>query len=72
MKQRAKFHKFITGNVSTFAGSGKELTEDGIGVHASFNKPTGVTMNELTGDVYVAELGGYIRKISPQGIHQLK
>ncbi len=59
-----------TGNVSTFAGRGKKSTEDGIGTNASFQKPRGIAMNQLTGDVYVSELGHVIRKISPQGTNQ--
>ncbi len=59
----------ISGNVSILAGSGRSSTEDGIGVNASFNGPTGITINELTGDIYVTEyIGHVIRKIF-QGIH---
>ncbi len=59
----------ISGIVSTFAGNGSRATVDGISASASFNNPFGITMNELTGDVYVSEYQGHvIRKISPHGI----
>ncbi len=51
---------FISGNMSTFAGSGRGRTEDGIGVNASFNVPIGITLDEFTGDVYVSEFSGNV------------
>ncbi len=66
---------FFAGNVSTFAGSGRKSTEDGIGVNASFNHPYGITMNQLNGDIYVCEHtdhSGHVRKISPQGTQAMK
>ncbi len=63
----------ISGSVSTFAGSGRASTEDGIGIDASFNGPFGIAINELTGDIYVSEFfGKVIRKISPQGMLSMK
>ena len=55
------------GEVSTFAGSGTQGSNDGTGTAASFLGPTGVAVD---GDdnVYVADYGNHtIRKISPAG-----
>lgn len=62
--------QFLSGTVSTFAGSGKDLTKDGSRIAASFRSPHGIAINQLTGDIYASEYFGHvIRKISPQGIH---
>ena len=42
--------------------------KDGMGMHATFNSPSDVTVNQQTGDLYVSDLGNHsIRKITPQG-----
>jgi len=57
-----------TGIVTTFAGSGTRAFADGIGTAASFNGPSGVTVDEA-GNVYVADgFNNRIRKISPAGV----
>jgi sugar lactone lactonase YvrE len=55
------------GMVTTFAGSGERGSTDGKGAAASFDQPTGITV-DAAGNVYVAEVGNKIRKISPAGV----
>lgn len=58
-----------SGVVSNFAGSieGVSGYADGTGPEARFNAPTGITIGP-DGNIYVAELGNYIRKITPMGV----
>ena len=44
-----------TGMVSTLAGSGRREWKDGQGKNASFNYPTGVTVDPMSGQVIVAD-----------------
>lgn len=55
------------GVVTTFAGSGERGETDGKGAAASFDQPTGIAV-DAAGNVYVAEVGNKIRKISPAGV----
>jgi sugar lactone lactonase YvrE len=56
------------GVVSTFAGSGASGSTDGTGTAATFNHPTGLTLDGL-GNLYVAEYdGNLIRKITSNGV----
>ncbi|MDP7502156.1 MAG: NHL repeat-containing protein, partial [SAR324 cluster bacterium] len=56
-----------SGNVTTFAGSGTAGSNDGQGESASFNLPTGVSV-DILGNVYIADYGNHlIRKIDPNG-----
>ena len=62
-----------SGVVSTFAGSGVSYGSnitgiDGEGVNAKFKFPTGITINQQTGDLYVIDNGERIRKITPTGV----
>ncbi|MYM73860.1 hypothetical protein GTP56_16845 [Duganella sp. FT134W] len=54
------------GTVSTFAGSGSDVGEDGQGLKASFNHPYGLAIDAAS-NLYVAEQGGTVRTISPSG-----
>jgi sugar lactone lactonase YvrE len=54
------------GTVTTFAGSGVSGSADGNGTAASFQIPTGVAFDRA-GNLYVSELPGRIRKITPAG-----
>ncbi len=68
-----KLTQFLPGDVSIFVGNGRQSTKDGIRANASFNRPSGIAINELTGDIYVSEgEGNVIRHISPQGTLQCK
>ncbi|HEY4328078.1 MAG TPA: cadherin-like beta sandwich domain-containing protein, partial [Mucilaginibacter sp.] len=56
------------GMVTIFAGSGAAGAADGMDIAASFNVPTGITV-DASGNVYVADRGnGLIREISPTGL----
>ena len=56
-----------SGNVTTYAGSGASGSNDGQGESASFNLPTGVSV-DILGNVYIADYGNHlIRKIDPNG-----
>jgi len=56
------------GVVSTFAGSGTEGFENGIGTEAQFYFPPGVAVDS-SGNVYVADFSNHcIRKITPAGV----
>lgn len=57
----------IDGVVSTFAGSGIAGHVDGNAAAARFASPGGIAV-DLQGNVYVADLNRYIRKISTSGI----
>lgn len=56
-----------SGYLSTFAGSGQTILDDGVGVDASFRNPSGVAVNLLQ-QVLVADYGNNaIRVIAPDG-----
>ena len=56
------------GVVSTFAGSGNEGSNDGVGAGASFYLPTGVAVDGA-GNIYVADYhNATIRKITPSRV----
>ena len=55
-----------TGVVTTFAGSGKYSSVDGLGTAASFQNPTGIAIDGI-GNLYVTDLSK-IRKITPAGM----
>ncbi|HEY5509349.1 MAG TPA: FISUMP domain-containing protein [Paludibacter sp.] len=63
-----KIRKISTaGVVTTLAGNEYPGNKDATGFYASFNKPTGLTV-DATGNVYVADSKNHaIRKISPSG-----
>jgi sugar lactone lactonase YvrE len=54
------------GTVTTFAGSGAAADADGNGTSASFYYPSGLAFDRA-GNLYVSELSGSIRKITPAG-----
>jgi sugar lactone lactonase YvrE len=55
------------GDVSTFAGTGTAGSSDGPGSSATFNNPTGITIDNA-GNLYVTDLYSQkIRKITPSG-----
>ena len=57
-----------SGVTKTLAGSGGAGANDGTGISATFNNPTGVAV-DASGNVYVADfLNNLIRKIAPGGV----
>jgi sugar lactone lactonase YvrE len=58
----------LTGNVTTFAGSGKAGNADGSGKAASFSHPSGITI-DANGNLFVADAGNnLVRKITSAGV----
>jgi len=55
------------GTVSTFAGSGTSANVDGTGTAASFMNLDGIAIDS-TGNLYVTQYVGNIRKITPAGV----
>ncbi len=55
------------GVVSTFAGSGTAGSTNGTGLSATFNGPTGITI-DASGNLYVVDAVNAIRKITPAGV----
>ena len=59
---------FVSGVVTTLAGSGSTTWADGVGAAASFYNPTGVSVDS-NGAVYVADQYNYrIRKVLSSGL----
>jgi len=57
----------VTGVVTTFAGSGAPGKKDGLTNAATFNYPTGLTL-DASGNLFVADYKNHaIRKITPEG-----
>lgn len=55
------------GNITTHAGTGTPGSNNGQGLNASFNGPTGI-VGDKNGNLYVSDFGGHlIRKIGPTG-----
>lgn len=62
----------MTYSLDVFAGSGLPGYKDGAGTNASFKCPGALAVDQLTGDVYVADVGNHsIRKITSQGTYLL-
>ncbi|MCO5951129.1 gliding motility-associated C-terminal domain-containing protein [Mucilaginibacter flavidus] len=56
-----------SGDVSTYAGSGSAGSNNGQALSASFNKPSGIAVDDI-GDLFVSDFGGnIIRMIDPAG-----
>ncbi|WP_295795539.1 gliding motility-associated C-terminal domain-containing protein [Mucilaginibacter sp.] len=56
-----------SGDVSTYAGSGSAGSNNGPALSASFNKPSGIAVDDI-GDLFVSDFGGNIlRMIDPAG-----
>ncbi|HEY9001813.1 MAG TPA: NHL repeat-containing protein [Mucilaginibacter sp.] len=53
----------LNGNVTTIAGSGSPGHQDGVGRQATFNYPLGLS-TDASGNIYVADDNGRIRKIT--------
>ena len=59
---------FVSGVVTTLAGSGTATWADGVGVAASFNRPAGVSVDS-NGAVYVGDFSNHrIRKLLSSGM----
>lgn len=56
-----------TGYVTTIAGTGEQGVTDGTGINASFNSPNNLAVDP-SGNIYVTEWYGPLRKISPLGV----
>jgi secreted PhoX family phosphatase len=58
----------VNGQVTTFAGSGTAGQADSTGTSATFNGPSGLTIDK-SGNLYVADTyNNVIRKITPAGV----
>ena len=58
------------GVVTTFAGTGGAAgSTDGNGTAASFDNPSGIAVDKISGNIYVADFNNHtIRKITPSGV----
>lgn len=56
-----------SGDVTTYAGNGSAGGQNGAALSASFNKPSGIVVDDI-GDLFISDLGGnLIRMIDPAG-----
>ena len=63
-----KIRKIASGMVSTLAGSANGYL-NGTGTSAMFAQPYGVAVNQITGEIFVADrMNSVIRKITPTGV----
>jgi sugar lactone lactonase YvrE len=63
--------KISAGQVSTLAGAGPTLcgSADGSATAARFDHPTGIALDPISGNLYVADtVSNKIRRITPQGV----
>ena len=49
----------VSGNVSTFAGSGVSGFLDGPALQAQFSSPSGISLDQSTGNIYIADTYNY-------------
>jgi hypothetical protein len=61
-----RIRKIRQGTVTTLAGAGAQGKDDGVGAAARFEYPKSVAVDD-DGNVYVADFGNGIRKITPGG-----
>lgn len=68
LNHRIRKMDLATRAVSTFAGGGAAGTQDGTGLNAGFNLPTGLTIDPM-GNLYVADQSNHrIRKVTAGGV----
>ena len=63
------FLTFVQGTKSDFVGWEEKGNKDGGGQSARFNGPTGIAIDQHTGNLFVCDSDNHtIRKITPEGI----
>jgi ATP-dependent protease HslVU (ClpYQ) peptidase subunit len=65
--QSQTFDFVFTTTVSTFAGSGQDLSDDGTGTSANIARPRGAVF-DASGNLFVTDSYHRIRKITPSGV----
>jgi DNA-binding beta-propeller fold protein YncE len=56
-------------SLQIFAGNGRSGSKDGEKVNARFCNPSGITIDQQSGSIYVSDKGSHtIRKITPDGV----